>query len=263
MSINNDQILAYLDGTITAAERIKMEQFIQDDPQLKLDLEAFSDMNQFLKDKLEKDEALSNLKAVHQEMTQVEGGPDLDKSDHGLAKNGLRLLALIAGCIGLFYLGYQIINKGVGTITPSEAPELLYAAHFDPATISFTSRSDDAEGDALKIGADAFNNKDYSSAIKTFETYLDLGEVNPRVSYAYGIALVANGQGDQARKVLSQLMTSHPVYKDDALWYIAMSHLSEGSKEHENGAARASLAGISKTSNRYRAAFGLLNDLGE
>lgn len=262
MSIEQEKILAYLDDQLTGAEKMEVEAAISADPSI---LTPYEDMNSFLKNKSAKEAAFKNLRNVHNSMKAGASAPkeEVPSDVNSKLKSILKLMALIAGVMLFFYLGYQFINKGIGQVQPSESPELLYAANFDPSDISFTSRGVATEPTLLGRAASALNEDNYSVAVDLFERGIELGGMNPRAYYAYSIALIGDGQTEKARLVLEDLSDNNPVYKDDALWYIAMSHLAEGTKQKDNFEARAALAGISKSSSRYKQAFSLLNDLGE
>jgi len=243
MSIEQEKILAYLDDQLTGAEKMEVEAAISADPSI---LTPYEDMNSFLKNKSAKEAAFKNLRNVHNSMKAGASAPkeEVPSDVNSKLKSILKLMALIAGVMLFFYLGYQFINKGIGQVQPSESPELLYAT-------------------LLGRAASALNEDNYSVAVDLFERGIELGGMNPRAYYAYSIALIGDGQTEKARLVLEDLSDNNPVYKDDALWYIAMSHLAEGTKQKDNFEARAALAGISKSSSRYKQAFSLLNDLGE
>lgn len=260
MEINDNIILDYLDGLLTEDQRTALEVAVSSDPELQQRVSDFREMQRYTRQQEAKNQAINNLREVHRAMRQRQSASSADEVEvvkgNGL-RNALKFLVLALGIIAFFFLGYKLLSEGVGTIQDPEDPELLFADNFDPSDVSFTSRGA-VEDSLLEQAATDFNNGDYAKVVTGLTTYNANNTPNPRANYALAIAMIAEGQHASARTILTDLRTN-PLYKDDVQWYIGLSYL----RERNFFEARQSLAGVGKTSNRYKAAQVMLDHLGE
>ena len=97
-----------------------------------------------------------------------------------------------------------------------------------PEQAHFTERGDlDA---TLKQAEEAYNAKNYKTAIPLFETALKENRT-PEIQYFYGIALLENDQFSKSESVFNELKSGKSVYKEKSLWYLALSKLKQ--KDYE------------------------------
>jgi uncharacterized membrane protein YhiD involved in acid resistance len=124
------------------------------------------------------------------------------------------IAASVAILVGLFV--FQNINP---TFEEYNNPENAY----------FTERSEVNVN--LKLAQDAFNSKNYKTAILHFEAILK-EKKSPEIQYFYGVSLLEDNQFQKAEANLSELKSGTSIYKDKATWYLALSKLKQ--KEYKS-----------------------------
>jgi tetratricopeptide (TPR) repeat protein len=93
----------------------------------------------------------------------------------------------------------------------------------------FTERSD-VNAD-LTQAEEAFNAKKYQEAIPFFEAVLKVNN-SPEVRYFYGISLLELNKTKQAETVFNTLQSGNSVYKNKAIWSLALLKLQQ--KDYAN-----------------------------
>lgn len=71
----------------------------------------------------------------------------------------------------------------------------------------------------------AFNEKDYKKTVSAFEKVQNL--TNPELQYFYAIALIETNNYTKAEILLNNIKSGTSVYKDKAIWYLALSNLKQ------------------------------------
>jgi hypothetical protein len=107
----------------------------------------------------------------------------------------------------------------------------------------------------LKQAQNAFNAKDYKKTVASFEKVSDL--TNPELQYFYAIALIETDNYAKAESLLNNIKSGSSVYKDKAIWYLALSNL----KQKKFNACKSYLNQISPDAEDYTQAQNLLKDL--
>ncbi len=95
-------------------------------------------------------------------------------------------------------------------------------------TISLTVRG--TQKDLLKVAETAFNNKDFISADRAFKQLLDKDNSNKELQLYRGIVLLELDSFEEADGLFNGLSKENSVYKNKALWYLALSKLKQ--KDH-------------------------------
>ncbi|MBX9807670.1 MAG: tetratricopeptide repeat protein, partial [Flavobacteriaceae bacterium] len=119
------------------------------------------------------------------------------------------IAASVAVLVGLFV--FQNIN-------PS------FDDYNNPEMATFIERGDVNEN--LKLAQDAFNTKNYKTAIPYFEGVLKVNKT-PEIQYFYAISLLEDNQFQKAESNLSELKSGTSIYKTKAAWYLALSKLKQ------------------------------------
>ena len=88
----------------------------------------------------------------------------------------------------------------------------------------FSERGDQAEN--LKLAQEAFNSKNYKEAIVYFEKVTKEYD-RAEVRYFYAISLLEENDFSKAENILQELNNGTSIYKDRALWYLALSKLKQ------------------------------------
>jgi TolA-binding protein len=214
-----DMINRYLDGEMNAEELGAFEAAMQQDADLKSEVELLRDVNETLKIKLHPDENEMALRSSLKEMKA-----EFFESRAGQAKvvslNRKRWMTAIAAVlvIGLMVTVWQPWKK-----------EDLYQQYADIKMPAIAERGAAADS-LLKQAVKNFNDKKFTEAIPVFETVLKDSAKNSFVQYYYGIALLENGNVEKARVQFLELYYSASIFRNDAAFYMALSYLKEKNK---------------------------------
>ncbi|MDI9309577.1 MAG: hypothetical protein QM535_05130 [Limnohabitans sp.] len=150
----------------------------------------------------------------------------------------------IAASITLFF--------GIWFLMQNDMPE--YSDFSQHEVASFVERgTNDAN---LKAAQDAFNLKNYKEAVIELEAILKK-ENNVEIKYFYAISLLEQNQFVNAEEYFNELKNGNSVYKEKAVWYLALSQLKQKNKEE----CIKYLKQIPEGSEDYDNAQKLLNDL--
>jgi len=88
----------------------------------------------------------------------------------------------------------------------------------------FTERGE--ANDPLKLAQDAFNAKNYKEAITNFELILK-EKKSPETQLFYAISLLEDNQFQKAEIQLMDLKLGNSIFKNKAVWYLALSKLKQ------------------------------------
>lgn len=228
----------YLAGEMPAAERPDFEQKLQKDAALRAKFELYQQTSQFLAVKFSTETA-----AFKQNLQKISG----EYFSENKAKKTKVIqfkpwqYAVAASVAVLF--GILFFNQ--------DNPQ--YSDFNQHETAAFTERGTaDAQ---LKKAQDFFNAKDYPKAVSAFEKIPNPD--NPELQYYYAIALIETGSYAKAEGLLSKLRDGGSVYKDKAIWYLALSNLKQNKLE----TCKSYLKQIPAHAEEYQKARELLDDL--
>lgn len=152
----------------------------------------------------------------------------------------------IAASIALL-LGFFVFNQFSGD------PSYSDFANYDQ--ISLTVRG---ENDALlKEAETAFNTKNYEEAELLFNQILEEDSSNTEIQLYKSITLIETNQFSEADELLKAISEGNSIYKNKAMWYLALSKLKQDNLE----ACKNVLKNISEDAEDYKQAQKLLNKL--
>jgi tetratricopeptide (TPR) repeat protein len=198
----------YLSNELSAEEKTNFEKQLSEDPELALAFEIFKELNLHLENKFGNEQELKafkkNLKSISKEHFKTKKSKVVSLKPWQYA-----IAASIAILVGLFV--FQNIN-------PS------FDDYNNPEMATFTERGDVNEN--LKLAQDAFNAKNYKTAIPHFEAVLKVNK-SPEMQYFYAISLLEENQFQKAEANLTELKSGTSIYKNKATWYLALSKLKQ------------------------------------
>jgi hypothetical protein len=214
-----DMINRYLDGEMSAGELKAFELQMQQDAELKNEVELIRDVLSNLKIKLHPGE---NEKALQLSLTEMNAEYFSKKTEQAkiIPLSRSRWIAAVAAVfiMALLLTVWQPWKK--------EDLYQQYAAIQMPAIAQRGATTDSL----LKSAVENFNNKKFDEAIPVFETVLKDSAENSFVQYYYAIALLQNGNIEKARVQLTALYNGGSIFKNDAAFYMALSYLKEKNK---------------------------------
>ena len=198
----------YLSNELSAEEKTNFEKQLTEDSELASAFEIFKDLNLHLANKFGNQEELKafkkNLKSISKEHFKTKKPKVVAFKPWQYA-----IAASVAILVGLFV--FQNIN-------PS------FDDYNNPEMATFIERGDVNEN--LKLAQDAFNAKNYKTAITYFEAILKESK-SPEIQYFYAVSLLETDQFQKAEINLSDLRYGNSIYKNKATWYLALSKLKQ------------------------------------
>ena len=247
MNNNQEQIWRYLSGDMPLEEKQNFEQALADDNQLQQAVNQEKELLQFLENKDEKSTALKNLSDIHQESIAAKvpsesSGDKKSKMQIPIIRWLIPLAIAATMAIGYFFFP-----------SPKITPQDIYAAHFEPSEISFSTRGVGNEV-MLTKAADLFNAGSYAATVGFIEKLSEEIQSQDKIIYTKAISLIASQRNAEGRELLDKLPA---LYGDEASWYKALSFLQEGNSEE----AATALLAISPKFNRYDSVNTILKQL--
>lgn len=203
----------YLTNELSAEERINFEKQLSDNPEMAEAFEIFKELNLHLDAKFG---IANDLNAFKQNVKSISKKNLKTKSSKVVTFRPWQYLAAasVAIMFGLFL--FQTTN-------PS------FEDYNEPENAYFTERGDVNAN--LKKAEEEFNKKNYREAIPYFEAVLKDNK-SAEIQYFYAISLLEDNQIQKAETNLLQLKSGTSIYKDKAVWYLALSKLKQ--KKYES-----------------------------
>jgi predicted Zn-dependent protease len=228
----------YLNNEMSQEERLEFESQLQNDADIREKFEIYKETTQFLSAKFDSDAVnfKKNLETISKEnFTETNN----QKSKVIAFKPWYyAVAATVAVTFGIWFM-----DSGNPVYGDFDQHEKAY----------FTERSTaDKNRDEAQ---NAFNAKDYKKAVVSFEKIEDL--TNPELQYFYAIALIETNHYKYAEIYLNNIKSGTSVYKDKAIWYLALSNL----KQNKLNQCKAYLNQIPADAEDYAKAQKLLKDL--
>lgn len=209
-----DMINRYLDGEMSTDEIKTFEEQMQEDTDLKNEVNLLRDVNETLKIKLHPHENETALRSTMQEMRD---GYFSGKTSARVVS--FRLTKWVAAAAAVLIM---IITLTVWQPWQKD----LYSEYAATEMPAVTERGAPADLQ-LKQATEHFNNKNFSAAIPIFKAILKDDPQNSYLQYYYAVALLHNGEIENARKGLTALYNGTSLFRYDAAFYMALSYLKE------------------------------------
>lgn len=199
----------YLQGEMAVVDRLAFEQQLKDQPELAMAFETYKELHLHLENKFGQANELKAFKINLEEISKEHFNKKQSKVIafkpwyYGVA-------ASVAVLFGLFFLNQNSNPK--------------FEDYNQPETAFFTERGE--VDDNLKRAQDAFNSKQYKKAIPLFKTILKTDK-SAEIQYFYGVALLEENRLVDAEVVFNALKTGNSIYKNKAIWSLALSKLKQ------------------------------------
>ena len=230
----------YLQGEMTVEERNSFEKQLSEEPEVASAFEAFKTANRHLEAKFGYEQERAAFKKNLRHISDMHFDKKKKNKTLSLKPWYYAVAASIAILIGLFYFNYD--------------SNPVFEDFNHPEQASFTERGDKEV--TLKEAEVAFNARKYKEAILLFEVILKENKT-PEIQYFYGVSLLEDNQLEKAETVFNELKSGTSVYKDKALWNLALLKL----KQKDYVACKENLEAISQDYEGYDDVQELLNEL--
>ena len=229
----------YLLNEMTPEEKANFENKLQNDTDFKEQFQVYKETSLFLALKFSKEttdfkQNLEKIGANHF------GKPALKKSKViSLQSKWFAVAAMLVVFMGVWYFN----SSGNPT----------FSDYNDYNEAHFVERSDTNQN--LVNAQTFFNAKDYKKASENFAKIEDL--TNPELQLYFALSLIETNNFTKASVLLTNISQGNSVYKEEAIWYLALSSL----KQKDYKACKMQLEQISEASEKYNQAQKLLKEL--
>lgn len=229
----------YLQEELSDAEKITFENELLENQELAAAFAAFKEANEQLEVKFgfetERNAFVDNLKSISEKQFSA------PKTKVVQFKPWMYMAA--ASVVLLF---------GVFVFNSNSNPSFNDYNQYENAY--FTERGDAVAN--VKQLETAFNDKKYQEAIPLFEALLKENKT-AELQYFYGVALLETNKTKEAEVVFNELKSGNSIYKNKAIWSLALSKL----KQKEYKVCKEILLTIPADYENYDQVQKLLNDL--
>ena len=220
-----DMINRYLYREMNAEERKTFEIQMQQDAELKNEVDLLKDVNTTLKIKLHPGE---NELSLRNSLQDLRGEYFSKKTEQAkiipLSRRRWMMAAAAVFVMVLLLNVWQPWKK-----------EDLYKQYASIEMPGIAERGAGADS-LLKQAVENFNNKNFAKSIPSFEAILKDSAQHPAdsqntfVQFYYGIALLQNGNIEKSRAQFDELYNGKSLFKYDAAFYMALIYLKENNK---------------------------------
>jgi hypothetical protein len=199
----------YLQGEMAVEDKLAFEEQLADQPDLAMAFETYKELQLHLENKFGQADELNafkqNLKGISKKHFKKSKTKTIALKPwyYGVA-------ASVAVLFGLFFL--------------NQNSDPAFEDYNQPETAFFTERGE--ANDNLKLAQDAFNAKQYKTAIPLFETILKTDQ-SAEIQYFYGVSLLEENRVVDAETVFNVLKKGNSIYKNKAIWSLALSKLKQ------------------------------------
>jgi hypothetical protein len=210
--MNEDHFLEfdeYIQGEMTAADKLVFEQQLKDQPDLAMAFETYKELHGHLENKFGQ---ANELKAFKKNLKGISKDHFKKKKPKVIAFKPWHygVAASVAVLVGIFFL--------------NQNSDPVFEDYNQPETAFFTERGEAAAN--LKLAQDAFNAKQYKTAIPLFEAILKTDK-SAEIQYFYGVSLLEANRLSEAEAVFNTLKAGNSIYKNKAVWSLALSKLKQ------------------------------------
>lgn len=240
--MNEEQYIGfenYLNNDMPSDEINSFEERLKSDTEFRNSFELYKETTQFLSTKFSADtiDFKENLKSVSKDY---------------FAENTKSKSKVIAFRPFYFAIAASVAIAFGAWFMMQQNP--IYSDYSQHEKAMFTERGEVIKN--LKLAEKSFNEKNYKEAVVNFE--LVLKEYNrPEINYFYAISLIEINEFIKAQTVLNQLKTGKSVYREKAIWQLALSNLKQ--KKYDD--CKVYLKQLSSDSEDYEKAQKLLKEL--
>ncbi|WP_375578384.1 tetratricopeptide repeat protein [Marivirga tractuosa] len=230
---------SYLMGDLPEDEVITHEKRLQEDQDYKESFEIYKSLNQHLENKYKNEEKLEQFE---NSVSDISENYFASRKKTKFAWVKMAVAASIIIAIGLYFL--------LGEISQPQYQEIAQIP-----TIHLTERS--VDGEIYLQAENAFNQEQYSEAIKLFNQILEEDNQNQSISLYQAIAYMEIDSTNKAKKLYDNIIQRENAYSEEALWYAALNEL----KRENYTACEEYLLKISPSASRYEDAKNILENL--
>lgn len=216
MSTFND-IAKYAEGEMNADELSAFERVLASDESLQQQLALYREVHSSLQQHVHADAQRDQLQHT---MRSLRG--EFFSAD---AKRG-KVISMKKFLLGAAAAAAILI--AVIMMWPPDKADLY--ATFSETSMPPGSERGVAADSAIIRAAEAFNKKDYATAVNLLQRVKQQDTTDNFVKFYYGVALLQAGRLSEARILFNQLYAGQSAFVFEAAWYQALGYLKEGNE---------------------------------
>ncbi|EGV43742.1 hypothetical protein BZARG_1182 [Bizionia argentinensis JUB59] len=242
---NQDYILFedYLSGNLDPESVQAFQNRLETDLVFKEAFQIYKDASQFLENHLKNAEQTEAFKS------------QLEKVSSNYFKDSVQATSIKKRINPWFYSIAAAAVLVIGFFIGQQFSNPVYKDYANYGTISLTVRGNQ---DAILHKAEtAFNNHNYKDAETYFSELLESDSTNIEFQLYKAVSLVELNHFNKAETLFNEIMETPSVYKNKAMWYLALSKL----KQKNEAACISILKRIPEDAEDYQQAQKLLNKI--
>lgn len=223
------QIQEYLDGNLNEPELSAFQQRLQNDQKLAAEVKSLQNIEH-------------NLRGIgYQELKSDVSQWETEYKTNSKKSQRYTYLAIAASLAIFVLVGYFALNPGV------DAND-LYAMYYSPYPDMILSRGEvTASEQQLTFGMQAYNDKNYSTAINLLADYLEQNGTNRGAYFYLAISQLETGAFDDAEGNF-RTAAEDPNFAQQSDWYRALLYM----KQHRLELAKTTLKEIANNDSHYK-----------
>lgn len=243
MNIYND-IARYAEGEMTADEQAAFETALASDEALRRQLALYHEVHASLQQQFgadaQRDQLQQTMRSLRGEFFQTNTAPAKVVS----FKRYIRSIAAAAAILIAVMFMWQPWKQNL-------------VKEFAETTMVAPAERGGTVDNLLQQATEAFNNKDFTTAVSLLQQVRKQDTANSYVDFYYGVALMQTDLLYDARPIFNTLYAGQSAFKYDAAFYQALGYL----KEKNKAACIEWLQKIPADANNYNKAQELLHKL--
>lgn len=237
---------SYLSNELSDDEITAFELRLKTETEFNQSFNTYRELSSFLENKFENEEASNTFQNNLQNISNNYFNKEETISESKKSTKTFQLYKYaIAACVVALF--------GIFTFNQLSNPSFNDYNNYD--AISLTVRGDN--NDLLQVAENAFNNKDFAKAEEVFGELLENDDSNKEYQLYKGIVLIELNKFDEADSLFGKLSNETSVYKNKAIWYLALSKL----KQKDYDESLEILKTIPEDADDYKQAQKLINKL--
>ncbi|MEC3905865.1 hypothetical protein VOI54_02425 [Tamlana sp. 2201CG12-4] len=211
---------SYLSNELSEDEVAAFELRLKTEPEFNQAFNTYKELHAFLEHKFGNEDASNAFQENLKKISTGYFNEDGKTTDFKQAPKTFSFIKYaIAACI--------VVLFGIFTFNQFSGPS--YSDYAEYETISLIVRGE--ENDMLKVAEQAFNSGHYEKANVAFQDLLSIDKDNSELKFYYAVTNIELNNYKIADNLLDNLSKENSIYKNKALWFLALSKLKQENHE--------------------------------
>ena len=212
-----NNIARYAEGEMTADEQADFETALASDEALRRQLALYHEVHASLQQQFGADAQRDQLQHTLQSLRGEFFGSNAAPAKVVSFKRYLRSIAAVAAILIAVVFIWQPWKQNL-------------VAEFAETTMVAPAERGGTIDNLLQQAVDAFNNKDFTTAVSLLQQVTKHDSTNSYAEFYYGVALLQTDLLYDARNIFNKLYAGQSAFKYDAAFYQALGYLKEKNK---------------------------------